>query len=80
MKDKLIPPTVPQENQSPLVKKLLEFIEHQSLIIHQQAEQIQKLKDEIARLKKQPPRPKIKPSRLGKKKNDSSASSRKKRP
>ena len=80
MKEKLIPPTVPHENQSPLVKQLLEFIEHQSLIIHQQAEEIQKLKDEIARLKKQPPRPKIKPSRLGKKKNDSSASSRKKRP
>jgi hypothetical protein len=80
MKEKLIPPTVPHENQSPLVKQLLEFIEHQGMIIHQQAEEIQKLKDEIARLKKQPPRPKIKPSRLGKKKNDSSASSRKKRP
>ncbi len=80
MKEKLIPPTVPHENQSPLVKQLLEFIEHQGMIIHQQAEEIQKLKDEIARLKKQPPRPKIKPSSLGKKKNDSSASSRKKRP
>jgi len=52
MKEKLIPPTVPQENQSPLVKQLLEFIEHQSLIIHHQAEQIQKLKDEITRIKK----------------------------
>jgi hypothetical protein len=68
MKERLIPPTVPQENQSPLVKQLLEFIEHQSLIIHQQAEEIQELKDEIARLKKQPPKPKIKPSSLGKKK------------
>ena len=78
MKETLIPPTVPQENQSPLVKQMLGFIEHQGLIIQQQAEQIQNLKDEIARLKNQPPRPDIKPSSLGKKKNRSS--SPKKRP
>jgi hypothetical protein len=46
-----------EDKENPTVLLLLE-------IISQQAEQIQQLKDEIARLKKQPPRPKIKPSSL----------------
>jgi hypothetical protein len=62
MKGTLKPPEIPEKDQSPLVEQLLAFIEHQSIIIQQ-------LKDEIARLKNQPPRPTIKPSRLGKSKN-----------
>lgn len=70
MKGTIKPPTipvVPEEEKSPLVIQLLAFIESQAAIIHAQAEQIQQLKDEIARLKKQPPKPDIKPSSLGKK-------------
>ena len=48
---------IPDEDKNPTVLLLLE-------IIWQQAEQIQQLKDEIARLKNQPPRPKINPSSL----------------
>jgi len=50
-------PDIPEEERTPLVVALLE-------IIHLQQEQIQTLKDEIARLKGQKPRPKIKPSKL----------------
>jgi hypothetical protein len=56
-----------EDKENPTVLLLLE-------IISQQAEQIQQLKDEIARLKKQPPRPKIKPSSL-----ENKAASKKKR-
>jgi hypothetical protein len=79
MKGTLKPPNIPEKEQSPVVKQLLAFIEHQNIIIQQQAEQIQLLKDEIARLKNQPPRPDIKPSRLGKKKTQSAKSFRNKR-
>ena len=67
MKAILIPPTIPEDEKSPLVLQLLTLIEHQGSIIQQQAEQLQQLKDEIARLKNQPPRPKIGPSSLEKK-------------
>ena len=50
-------PDIPEEERTPLVVALLEMT-------HLQQEQIQALKDEIARLKGQKPRPKIKPSRL----------------
>ena len=50
---------IPEEERTPLVVTLLE-------IIQLQQEQIQGLKDEIARLKGQKPRPKIKPSKLEK--------------
>ncbi len=73
MKGTLKPPVIPEKDQSPLVEQLLAFIEHQSIIIQQ-------LKDEIARLKNQPPRPNIKPSSLGKSKKHTSRSSRSKRP
>ncbi len=72
MKVNLIPPTIPEDEKSPLVEQLVAFIEQQGNIIQQQAEQIQQLKDEIARIKKQPPKPKIKPSSLEKKKKDKS--------
>jgi len=72
MKETLRPPTIPEEDKSPLVEQLLALIERQSVIIQQ-------LRDEIARLKNQPPRPDIKPSSLGKKKKRSKGSLRNKR-
>jgi hypothetical protein len=48
---------LPDEDKTPLVLQLLE-------IIQMQAEEIQKLRDEIARLKGQKPKPDIKPSKL----------------
>ena len=81
MKGTLKPPAIPEKEQSALVKQLLAFTEHQNIIIQQQAEQIQLLKDEIARLKNHPPRPNIKPSSLRKsKKHTSRSSGNKKRP
>ena len=73
MKGTLKPPAIPEEDKSPLLEELLAFIEHQNIIIQQ-------LKDEIARLKNQPPRPNIKPSSLGKSRKRSSKSSPTKRP
>jgi len=52
-------PHVPEEERTALVVALLE-------IIQMQQEQIQELKDEIARLKGEKPRPRIKPSSLEK--------------
>jgi hypothetical protein len=80
MKGLLSPPQIPDKDKSPLVEQLLAFIEQQSILLRRQAEQIQLLKDEIARLKNQPPRPNIKPSSLGKKKSKRSAASGQKRP
>jgi hypothetical protein len=48
---------IPEKDINQTVLLLLE-------IVQEQADTIQKLMDEIARLKKQPPRPKIKPSQL----------------
>jgi len=53
-------PNIPDEQITPLVAELLE-------IIQLQGEEIQHLNDEIARLKGQKPKPKIKPSKLEKK-------------
>lgn len=50
-------PTISEEDRTPLVIELLQ-------IIHLQQETIQGLNDEIARLKGQKPKPKIKPSKL----------------
>jgi hypothetical protein len=80
MKVNLTPPTIREDEKSPLVGQLVAFIEQQGNIIQQQAEQIQQLKDEIARLKNQPPKPKIKPSSLEKKKKDKSKQRKAKRP
>lgn len=43
----LTPPTIPEEEKSPAVIKLLDFIEQQNQLIQQLLEQIQTLKDEI---------------------------------
>jgi hypothetical protein len=64
---------LPDEEKTPLVLQLLE-------IIQMQAEEIQKLKDEIARLKGQKPRPEIKPSMLEKSLTQGSENKHKKRP
>ena len=72
-------PNIPEDEKSPIVVQLLELIEQQASIIGQQAEQIQLLKDEIARLKNQNPKPKIRPSSLGKKKKDKSNKRKSKR-
>jgi hypothetical protein len=72
--------SVTEEQKTPLVRQLLDFIDQQAQILLQQAEQIQQLKDEIARLKNQPPRPKIQPSRLEKKRTKRHKSSKSKRP
>jgi len=50
-------PVIPESEQTPLVQRLLE-------IIHQQAELLQQLRDEIAILKGLKPKPKIAPSPL----------------
>jgi len=52
-------PEIPAEERTPLVVALLE-------IVRIQQEQIQELRDEIARLKGQKPKPRIKPSALEK--------------
>ncbi len=59
MVSRIIIPEIPEEERTPVVLALLE-------IIRLQQEQIQELKDEIARLKGQKPKPKIKPSSLEK--------------
>ncbi len=80
MKVKLIPPTIADDEKSPIVEQLLVFIEQQADIIQQQTEQIQQLKDEIARLKNHPRKPDIKPSSLEKKKKDKTKRTKGKRP
>ena len=55
-------PNISEDEKSPLVVQLLALIEQQASITQQQAEQIQLLKDEIARLKGHNPKPKIRPS------------------
>ena len=43
-------PNISEDDKTPIVVQLLALIEQQASIIGQQAEQIQLLKDEIARL------------------------------
>ena len=57
-------PKIPEEEKTPLILQLLGIIEQISVSNLLQAEEIQLLKDEIARLKGQKPKPKIRPSTL----------------
>ena len=57
-------PEIPEEEKTPLILQLLGIIEQMSVSNLLQAEEIQLLKDEIARLKGQKPKPKIRPSTL----------------
>jgi len=50
-------PHIPEEEQTPAVRLLMAFTE-------QQQADIESLKAEIARLKKLPPKPKIRPSKI----------------
>lgn len=62
---KLLPiPEVPEAERTPLVEALLQVITALQEKVHLQQEQIQAFRDEIAQLKGQKPRPKIKPSKL----------------
>lgn len=60
-------PEIPEDQRNPLIDCLLEIIFSHKEQIQLQNEVIQGLKDEIARLKGEKPKPKIKPSNLGKK-------------
>jgi len=73
-------PNIPSEQHSPLVQELLDIIEQQGLIIRTLLEEIQQLKDEIARLTKRPPKPNIKPSSLCKNRRKKKKKSKGKRP
>jgi len=73
-------PTIPEDQKTPLVLQLLEIIEQQGWIIQQLLEQNQELRDEIARLKNQKPKPKISPSRLEDPKTKKRKKRNKKRP
>lgn len=62
---KLNIPEIPEEDiKNPTVNMLVELCWNYSRIIQEQSEQIQLLKDEIAKLKGQKPRPKLPPSKM----------------
>ena len=70
---------IPELEKTPVVLALSEIVEQQSVTIQHQAEIIQQLKDEIARLKGQKPKPKIRPSKLEKDRKKKGKSSSRKR-
>lgn len=57
-------PHIPEEERTPLVKKLLDIISVLNSTLHERDELIQELKDQIAVFKGEKPKPKIQPSRL----------------
>jgi hypothetical protein len=57
-------PDIPEEERTPLVAELLDICCLQQELILSLREQIQVLRDEVARLKNQKPKPKIRPSSL----------------
>ena len=63
---KLRVPDIPEERRTPEVIELLQFAEQALAFMQQQAEINQELRDEIARLKGQKPKPNIRPSQLEK--------------
>jgi hypothetical protein len=71
---------IPESEKTAFVSALLKIVEQQSVTIQQQAELIQHLKDEIARLKGQKPKPNIRPSKLEKDRKKKNKSSSGKRP
>ena len=59
-------PHIPAEEQTPTVRLLMGIIEQQHETIEKQQAQIEALTAEVARLKKLPKKPKIRPSTLPK--------------
>lgn len=64
MQTKIKLPEIPKEELTPTVKALLDVISQCINIIDLQAKEIQELRDEIARLKGNKPKPKISPSKM----------------
>lgn len=75
-------PEIPQSEQTPVVKLLLEIIARQQGMINDLVDEVESLKDEIKRLKKHKSKPRIKPSKMdkGKDKDDDQTSGSDKRP
>jgi Transposase IS66 family len=69
--DQLAFPHIPQAEQTQAVRLLMAFIEQQQETLQQQRTEIDALKAEVARLKKLPSKPKIRPSTLPKDDDDS---------
>jgi len=59
-------PDLPEEEKTPVVRLLLAFIEQQQELLQKQQIEIDTLKTEVAKLKKLPPKPNIRPSKLPK--------------
>ncbi len=64
MYTKINMPAIPEEEMTPTVKALLNVLSQTINIIDQQSQEIQELRDEIARLKGNKPKPKISPSKM----------------
>ena len=71
MLNKIKIPEIPEEEMTPTVKSLLNVISQCIAIIDIQAKEIQELRDEIARLKGNNTKPKIRPSSMNNDSNDS---------
>ena len=67
---KVVLPTIPLAEQTPTVRLLLTIIEQLQQNLQQQQERIEALETEVARLKKLPKKPKIRPSTLPKDDDD----------
>ena len=57
-------PEIPEEKQTALVKELLGITQELAQTVHSQAEEIQRLKDEVLILKGQKKRPRFRPSKM----------------
>jgi hypothetical protein len=76
-------PEIPEEERTPLVEGLVKLVEELADRVHAQEETIGRLRDEIAVLKGEKPRPVIKPSKMDQhagQKDEESSSKNKKRP
>lgn len=67
-------PDIPEQDQTPVVKTLLAFIEQMAELCQQQSEEIERLKDDINILKGEKKRPVFKPSKLDKETNPEESS------
>ncbi len=66
MKNFPLIPEISEEEKTPTVRMLLTFMEQQQILIQNQQVEIDALKTEVAKLKKLPPKPKIRASKLPK--------------